>query len=393
MTTMRKAWALRSILLPPLSAPIAIAAMLAVSLPAANETVNQYTTSASPSDPIPNLSSTPYSVPGGNSIALHLLNANHSLPFPGNFTANIHFHIPDTLIDLVFTLLGRPLSFTTVSETVELAIDDIATNVNLHPAESITNGVFRQVHDGVTIRIRQYTGKEITWSLLNELLLGMIYFTSELRRSCELRFEIEFSAQGRVGHGSIGSADLESKEVAKGAVNGTSKKRPVTSIPKPPLTNSTHSLLSTTLYEISLIFSYHFYGPSIPEPALSSCFTLARQSIRTNVQLHPQDALPDGLFQYRADGSGVSIGIKAYADKEISWRLLDRILQDVGADLTGGHLWACDFEFEFFPSEELFGHGSLEYSPAVGEVSRRAWGGGGLVGLVRDLGRWSLGRA
>lgn len=362
---MRRAWALLLALLPSHSAPIAIAALLAVSLPAANETVNQHTRiSALLSDTIPDPSLTPPCSVSGGSIALPLLNANHSLSLPENLTACIHFHIPDTSIELTFTAFGRPLIFRTVLETLELATDEITTNVILHPVESITDGFFRQRHDGLEIRVYEFVDKQITWSLLNQVFLGIEYFALQLGRLREMRFEIDVEDKGRVGYGSLWDAGLEGNDVAKRAVNGTSQHLPMTSISKPALTNPNPSLLSPIPNESNLIFSYHFFGPTLPESAISTCFRSARQSIRTNVQLHPHDDLPDGLFQYRADDSDLSIGVKAYADNQISWLLLEHILRTISDDLIGvHHLWACEFEFEMYPFEEPYGHGSLDYDP------------------------------
>ncbi|KAL9065425.1 MAG: hypothetical protein Q9161_008236 [Pseudevernia consocians] len=360
---MRKAWAL---VLQSHSAPIAIAALLAVSFPAATETVNQHISiSASPSDPIPNPSSMPYSSVPVNSIALPLLNADYSVSLPENLTASIHCHFPDTTIDTTFTFLGRPLRFRAVSEILELAIDKISTNLGLNPTESITDGFFLQRHDGLEINVYEYVDKQVTWSLLNQILLGIQYFASQLRRSCGLRFEIVVENKGRVGYGSLWGSGLEGNDVFKRAANETSQQLPIPRISKismPALINANYSVLSPKLNESSIVFSYHFFGPTLPESAISMCLRLARQSIHSNVRLHPHDDLPDGFFQYRADDSDVSIGIKAYADREISWLLLDQILRDISGDLIGEHhLWACEFEFEIYPFEEPHGHGSLRY--------------------------------
>ncbi|CAD6573004.1 MAG: hypothetical protein ASARMPRED_005824 [Alectoria sarmentosa] len=370
------AWALVSALLQSsLRAPIATAALLTVSSPAASETVDQHASvSALPSDPIPHPLSTPYSVPG-NPVALQLPHANHSLSLAENSTASLRFHIPDTPIDLIFTGLGHPLDSEKVSEIVERAIDKVSTNLDLHPTESITNGFFQQRNEGLAIRILQYIDKQVTWSLLNQLLWGMRYFTSQLQRSCELRFEIDVADQGRVGCGSLWETGLDDGNVvaAKRAVNDTSQHLPniiitTTSISKPALTtNSNRSLLSPLIpNESPIIFSYRFHGPPIPGPAISACFNFARHSIRANVQLHPQGNIPDGSFQYRADASAVAIGIQAYADKHISWLLLDRILRRVGEDLIAErHLWACEFEFEIYPVEDPLGHGFLAFDAAA----------------------------
>ncbi|CAD6594566.1 MAG: hypothetical protein ASARMPREDX12_009615 [Alectoria sarmentosa] len=365
------------------------AALLTVSSPAASETVDQHASvSALPSDPIPHPLSTPYSVPG-NPVALQLPHANYSLSLAENSTASLRFHIPDTPIDLIFTGLGHPLDSEKVSEIVERAIDKVSTNLDLHPTESITNGFFQQRNEGLAIRILQYIDKQVTWSLLNQLLWGMRYFTSQLQRSCELRFEIDVADQGRVGCGSLWETGLDDGNVvaAKRAVNDTPQHLPnitiTTSISKPALTtNSNRSLLSPLIpNESPIIFSYHFHGPPIPGPAISACFNFARHSIRANVQLHPQGNIPDGSFQYRADGSAVAIGIQAYADKHISWLLLDRILRRVGDDLIAErHLWACEFEFEIYPVDDPLGHGFLAFDAAAVRTARVSGGDDGRGG-------------
>ena len=317
-----------------------------------------------PSDTIPDPLLTPPCSVSGDSIALPLLNVNHSLSLPETLTACIHFHIPDTSIELNFTAFGRPLIYRTVLETLELATDEITTNVILHPVESIMDGFFRQRHEGLEIRIYEYVGKQVTWFLLNQVFWGIEYFALQVRRLREMRFEIEVEDKGRVGHGSLWDTDLEDKDDAKRAVNRTSQHLPMTSISKPALTNPNPSLLSPIPNESNLIVSYHFFGPTLPEPAISTCLRSARQSIRTNVQHHPHDDLPDGFFQYRADDSDLSIGVKAYADNQISWLLLEHILRVISDDLIGEHhLWACEFEFEIYPFEEPYGHGALDHDP------------------------------
>lgn len=367
---MCRAWALSPVLLQILSAPIAITAFLAASLPAANnETVNQHNSiSAVPSDPIPSPSSTPYSVPG-DSIALQSLNAYHSLSPQKNLTANIQFRIPGSLINLTFTSFGSLIRFKTAMETLELAINEISTIVNQHPSGSITDGYFKQRHEGLVLLIFQNDGKQVTWTLLNQLLLGIQYYAFQVKKLKEMQFEIDVEGQGRVGDGSLWSTDLllqEGIDVAKRDGAETSQPRGMASISRPVLVTLNHSVLLLPIPDESRItFSYHLYGPVLPESLIDACFDLARQSIRTHVQMHPLAELPGGFFRYRADGSDVSISIHAYADKEISWLLLDDILRQMHADLTDERLLsACEFEFEIAPSQEVYGYGSLEYDPA-----------------------------
>lgn len=343
-----------SILIQSHCAPVAIAALLAVSLSAANETVSQDNDIFTlPPNQILPPSSTLNSVPGSS-----LPDADHSLSLTEDHTAGIIFHIPDTAIDLELLFFGRPLRFGTVVAIIDLASDAISTDIVLHRAESITNGFFQYRHEGLTIAIRQYVGKHITWYCLNELLLGIEYYVSQLRRACELRFEIEVAGVGKVGYGSL----LQGSDVAKRAVNETSKQPPTISLSKPVLTEPNRSLLSPIPNRSDIVFSYHFFGQTIPETAISLCIRMARQSIRTKVQLLPHQHIPDGYFHYQADGSLVSVSIEALADNEISWILLDLILRNVGADLISQHhLWACEFEFESYPYEKSLGHGFLHY--------------------------------
>ena len=365
---MCRVWALIPVLLQILSAPIAIAAVLAMSLPAANETVSQYNSiSAVPSDPIASPSSTPYSIPG-NSVTLHSLNAYHSLSLHENLTANSKFHIPGSVTNLTFTSFGSEIKLKMALETLELAIDEVFTNVIRHPAEPVTDGFFTRRHEGLAILIFQHDGKEVTWTLLNQLLVGMQCFAIQVKTLREMAFEIDVEDQGRVGDGSLWSTDLlqEGSDVAKRDVIDTSQPLRMASTSRPALINSNHSsLLLPIPNESRITFSFHFYGPPIPESLIDACFDLARQSIRTHVQTHPLDEIPGGFFGYRADGNDVFIHIHAYADKEISWLLLDEILGQMHADLVDERLlWACGFEFEVAPSEELYGHGSMQYDPS-----------------------------
>lgn len=65
----------------------------------------------------------------------------------------------------------------------------------------------------------------------------------------------------------------------------------------------------------------------------------------------------------------MSIRVEAYAANEISWRLLDHVLEGVEDDMVGGrHLWACEFEFEIEPFREAYGHGFVGFDRGVAEV-------------------------
>ena len=369
---MRQLSALVSTGLRPLSAPIAIAVWLAVSLAAAAEVIKQdVSVPASASDPIPSSSSTPSSL-SSNSLARGLPAANDSLVLTDNFTASIEFHIPDSPLDISVTSFGDPVTFRAVSETVRLAVNGISTNVAHHPTESITDGVFRQRHDGLEIRIHQYLGEEITWYLLNQLLLGIQYFSSQLGRPREIRFEIDVEETGRVGYGSMWQTGLKGIAVARRAVDEISQRLPIISVPKPAPTDPDDSSLSHIPNDSQIVFSFHFFGPSIPAAELSMCFENARQSIRRDVQRRPLEPIVDGCFEYRVDTSPLSISVAAYARKEISWRLLDRILRALRDDLIDGHhVWECEFEFEIDPFLEPYGHGTLELTSLANDVSRR----------------------
>ena len=262
-------------------------------------------------------------------------------------------------------------------ETLELAIDEVSTNVGLRPAESITDGFFKQRHEGLAILIFQNDGKQVTWTLLNQLLLGIQYYTFQVKRLREMRFEIDVEDQGRVGDGSLWSTNLfqEGSDVARRDVAETSQPLRMAGTSRLALNNKlNHSLLlSPVPNESRITFSFHLYGPVIPESLIDACFDLARQSIRTHVQMHPHAEIPRGFFRYHADGNDVSIGIQAYADREISWLLLDEILREVHADLIGERLLsACEFEFEIAPSEEPYGHGYLEYDSASNLPANRS---------------------
>lgn len=364
---MCNAWALISILLRILGAPIplAIAAFLAVSLPAANDIVDQLKSiSAVPYVPAPTFSSTPYTAPG-DSITLESLNSSQSLPHHQNLTVDVRFP-PGSEIDLIFTAFGGRLSFTTAWEIMNQAIHIISANLMLHPTECITGGVFQQRHEGLSLRVHQYLGKDITWFSLNHILLCLQeYLTTQPQRLRDMQFEIDVD-ESRVGYGSLWSIGLsKGNDVAKRDIDKKSQPLQMLSTSRPGAQiESNHSLLLPVPNESQIIFSYHFYGPEIPESLIEACFDLARQSIRTHVQTHPQDELPGSSFRYSADGSDVSIEIHAFADREISWLLLDNLLREINADLIDErHLYACEIEFEIPPLKIPYGYGSLVYDP------------------------------
>ena len=344
---MYRTWALSSLLLQSLSAPIVTSLSLATSVSAPKDSRSQHTV-------IPKASS-----------ALQLFNASHSLSLHENLTFSARYHIPDTTIDLVFAL-GTSLDLNTVLDTLELAADKIATDVALHPITAITNGFFQQRHEGMVIRFHQYVDKQITWSLLGHLLLGIWQFFSRLRSACELRFEIDVENDGRVGFGSLWYTGLEGNDVEKRAVNESTHLLSAVNTSSPALNDSNHDFPLHLPNEHRVIFSYHFFGMAIPASALSTCFRIARQSIRTNLLLRPDEEIPGGTFRTNPDSSRVTIGIEAYMGREITWFLLDQILRNMSEDLIGrGPSFICTFDLDVYPYDEPYGHGFLGYNLAT----------------------------
>ena len=338
---------LASVLLQSLSAPTVTSLSLAKSVPAAKENLSQHTL-------IPEPSST-----------LHLLTTSHSRPLQGNLTFIARYHIPDTKIDLEFTL-GTPLDFNTVIQTIELATYKIAIDAAFHPATPITSGSFEQRHEGMVIRFHQYAGKQITWSLLDLLLLGIRQFFSLLGSACELRFEIDVEDDGRVGYGSLWHTGLEGNDVEKRAVSESAHQLSILNTSRPAEANADHIFPLHLPDEHHVIFSYHFFGKAIPASALSTCFRLARQSISTNLQLRPNEEILGGAFRSNPDSTRVTIGIEAYIGREITWLLLDQMLRDMSEDLMARRpSFTCEFDIEVYPYEEAHSHGFLWYDLAA----------------------------
>ena len=345
---MYRTWVLASVLLQFLSAPIVTSLSIATSVPVAKENPSQHTIIPEPSS------------------SLQLLNNSHSLSLQGNLSFIARYHIPDTTIDLEYEL-GTPLDFNTVIETIELAAYKIAIDVALHPATPITSGSFEQRHEGMVLRVHQYVGKQITWSLLDLLLLGIRQYFSLLGSACGLRFEIDVEDDGRVGYGSLWHTGRKGDDVEKRTVSQSARQLSILNISNPALINSNHILPLYLPNEHRVIFSYHFFGGrTIPTSALSTCFRLARQSIYTNLELRPNEEIPGGTFKSNPDCSRVTIGIEAYVGREITWLLLDQILRDMSEDLIGRRSsYVCDFEFDVYPYDEDFGHGFLWYDRAA----------------------------
>ena len=368
---MRRLSALVSVVVKAPSARIGIAIWLAILLVAATEIVTSV--SALPSDPTPPLSSRTLSIPN-DFVAPQLPRVHRPLSLINNFTASVQFHIPDSPIDLTFTSFGWPLVASTIHETANLAVDRISTNVDLHPTDSIANGIFRQRHRDLVIIVHEYVGKQVTWYLLRQLLLGIEYWTVYLGRSTELEFEIDVAGKGRVGYGALRLTENGGSDIARRAINATTLHGGVTSTSKLGLTNLTGSMPSPIPNEGYLSFSYHFFGLPVSEFAMSTCFRTARQSIGLNLLYHPLGLIPNGRFQHRPAYSPISVIVEAFPDKRISWLLLDRVLSHVkGHMISQRSLWECWFEFEIAPITEPHGRGYLKYSPRS-ERSRRTIG-------------------
>ena len=344
---MRRLLALTFMLIQLFRVPVVTAARRAVSVGAASETVNQ----------------------GASNPALPLgsPDTNDSLSLVANFTPSVQFHIPDSPIDLDITFHGRQLTLWAVVDVVELALDAVAPNVDLRPTEAIPDDFFQKSPSGLEIGVYRYPRREITWYLLERLILGINYYISQRVRPVELRFEIDVMGRGRVGYGSLWHSNhVDGTDVAKRAVapDPPQQLSIASSISKPALTESNHSSISPTLNDSHIIFSYYLFGPPVPEPAITLCFSRARQSIRANLQRDPDESIPDNSFEYSLDRIPLVINVTAYPGKQISWLLLDHVLREVSVDIIGEHhLRGCEFEFEIDPFLEPHGHGYLEYSP------------------------------
>lgn len=367
---MRGRSALVSMLIKSPGATIATAVWLMGSLASANLTVDQDASiralSSGPK-PSPSTPSSGFS----NSNGLQLPSTNFSLSPLNNFTASIQWHIPDSPIDLIFTSFGEPLSLRALIVIVGLALDEISSILVLHPTESITNGLFRYIHQGLEIAIYQDEGKQLTWYLLDLLLLGIQSYASQHRRAGEMRFDIRVEDQGKVGYGSLWRTDPGGSDVGRRSVNMTSPQLSIVRIPRPVLTGQTNNSSASPIpNDSNIIFSYHFSGQPISGGVMSLCFQNARQRIRADVQDHPHDPIPYGVFDYSVDSSHLHISVEVYPGNQISWLLLDQILHDVGRKLVGEHhLLECKFEFELDPFLETYGQGYVGYSShAAGNV-------------------------
>lgn len=289
-------------------------------------------------------------------------NTTITVSLPSIITADSHYHISDTPIDLRFTCFGRPITSGLVFKTVEAAIDKISTSLSLHPTESITHGFFRQRYNDLEINIREYSGKQITWSTLNQLLLGIQYFTRNYRNSRVLEFEIDISGMGRAGYGSLRYTDLHRLDLTERAVVDEAPQISNVNISSSIESNSSSHLVLPSFTEENIVFSFYFFGQPIPTSAMTTSYRLARQTISTNVRLHPNNDVPNESFKYQPDHTRVEMTVVADMDKQLTWLLLDNILEKLAARRWGPRLCReLMFEFEIYPFKESYGHGSVRY--------------------------------
>jgi len=293
-----------------------------------------------------------------NGENLASLKTNISMSFPSIITAGSHYHIPDTPIDLKFTSFHRPIASGLVFKTVEVAIEEISTNVNLHPTLSITGGVFQQVCDSLEINIYEYSGKQVTWSTLNQLLLGIQYFTQDFSNSREFDFEIDVSGNGRVGYGSLQYTNSHGLDLTERA----SLQLPNANISQSTERNSRTRLILPSFTDENIVFSFHFFGQNIPAAAVTTSYRRARQRISDNVRLHPNDDIANGSFKSQLDETRVEISVAAHMDKQLTWLLLDNVLERLAAK-SPDQRFSREFVFDFetFPFLESYGHGSVRY--------------------------------
>lgn len=283
---------------------------------------------------------------------------------PGIITAASHYHIADTPLNLTFTTFGRSIASGLVFKTMEAAIDEISASRRVHPTKSITHGSFQHRYNDLEINVHEYANKQITWVTLDQLLLGLEYFTRNFINSRVLEFEIDLEGMGRVGYGSLRYTDVHSLALTERAV--------VNNLPQLPnieISPSIHSNSSTDLpLPISkddndnIIFSFHLFGQTIPASAITSTYRLARHTISDNVRLHPNNDVPNGFFRHKPDDSRVELIVVADMDKQLTWMLLDNILEKLAAKRWGPGLYReLVFNFEIRPFHESYGAGSVRY--------------------------------
>lgn len=309
-----------------------------------------------------------------NGELLGLPTTNLSSSVPSSLSAYSRYHISDTPIDLIFTFFGDPIPPGLVFREVERVIDEISANLSLHPTESMTHGSFEQHRDGLEINIFEYSGKQVTWFSLHQLLLGLEHFTSTYKNSRELEFEIDIAGKGRVGYGSLWYKAPPGLGLEERAIVETLQHYEVNSSHSSQ-NDSRHHLLLPTLLDEHVILSFHFFGQAIPESAVTNLVRRARQAIITNVRLYPGEDVPDGLFVFQLDGTRVNLVVKATVGKELTWLLLNEVLAKLAAHRWREHfLQEFDFDYEIPPFEETYGSGSVRYLPHNGSSSATTLG-------------------
>lgn len=280
---------------------------------------------------------------------LGMWKSNASLVPSSNVGVGYHYHIFGSTIDLTITFSGASIATGLVFQLVEVAVDNISTNLTVRPSEAIIDGYFRQRHNGIQFDIYECYGKHLTWTILNQLLFGLQYFTHKPLSSRVLEFEIDISGV-RSGYGTLrythdlvpGSSILNSSQ------NITS--------------NPSHPLLLANSNDEEVVFSFHSFGKQIPAMVLSNSFRILRMAISNNVRDHPNDEIEGGRFNHSPNLSPVEFSVEVYIGNQLTWLLLDCIVTRIAADRWSRHVsQEFDFEFELHPFEEPYGRGGVRY--------------------------------
>ena len=141
------------------------------------------------------------------------------------------------------------------------------------------------------------------------------------------------------------------------------------------------SILAVSLNDVKLrkmLLVFTEYGREIPKSEVENTFRAAEIQIETEVDAHPDQPIPLNGFEYRREGGEMVILIQPYAEEEISWKELSRVMLTLYRFMTGGagvpqkHYQTLEFRVEVIPAINI-GSGLIWYfGPDRGITQKRA---------------------
>lgn len=252
-------------------------------------------------------------------------------PVPDLDQSDIPFPIIGTDITLVFTKLGvTRIPIDTVNSLFDAITEDIQSSTTANSSSAIPDPLWYfkvgSAGGGATLSLSIYTSSthKLTWIQLRKILSGLQLFMCAQRSP--LNFDIDIGTDVEVGKGVIWYSPPRPLKVTQ------------RTLPSPQQPTNSTSPLTLTLpnpipipYPIPftpLTLNIYLSGPAIPRTNLSAFLTNALQHIHPNATTTPTTALPNNVYVYNDESSGLAFNYIGYTSaRSLTWQQLRWVLR------------------------------------------------------------------